>query len=116
MKTELTTTNPEQSPERCETCKFWLKGTVGNYGYHSETNDMECQIGKCRRMPPVFISAAAHTISELRGKEEAEKTGHERIHSGDFSSYVWDESEDYTSWLSPTTLSSDWCGEWKTKG
>ena len=66
--------------ENCENCKFY-----------KHENGMDEDVGRCRKVPPVFV-----------------------FEPGDMSDNELQAHEFY-AWAQPAVADDGWCGEWKAK-
>ena len=78
--------------EQCDKCKFWrmTEGSIDECGEYT---------GECKRYPPVL---------SVLGKEEKEE-----FEAGLDGSWNGRYEFETASWVQPTTVNSDWCGEFK---
>lgn len=75
---------------RCETCKFWTRETLGRIG--KDKSDSNDDPGQCTRYPPVFVALPKDD------EDETDRCCH---------SFVF--------WQQPITQWDTTCGEWQQR-
>lgn len=107
-RTALPVENNTEAEETCATCRFWQY--VANELF-SHPEDFR---GRCRRLPPVYLSSQVH-LATVAEDEQCERENGEKLSHDEFCTLLREEAEAAYSWAQPTVRAHEWCGEYRAK-